>query len=152
MFEKRTSFTHGLLAFQAFWGVLEFLTFWLFGPYNMHEVIELKYAALPQASIAEGTIYQRKDGRWAAKYAPATGGPTKYLYGKTKAEVARKLNQYKNLPGVFIRQDASSVPLADYVSHWFRLSQVPARKIHAHTYIPGQTGSFHQGDRNGNDC
>ena len=94
----------------------------------MHEVIELKYAAPSRTSIAEGSIYQRKDGRWAAKYAPMTGGPVKYLYGKTKGEVTRKLKQYKSSSEVLIRQDVSSVPLTDYVERWLKLYKKPSIK------------------------
>jgi integrase len=46
----------------------------------------------------EGTIYQRKDGRWVAKYTtgfhPATGKQVqKSIYGKTRSEVSRKLRE-----------------------------------------------------------
>jgi hypothetical protein len=33
--------------------------------------------------IAEGSVYQRKDGRWVAQYQDARG-KTRYLYRKTK--------------------------------------------------------------------
>ena len=87
----------------------------------MHEVIELKYAAPSHTGIAEESIYQRKDGRWAAKDTPVTGGQVKYLYGKSKAEVTRKLKLYKSSSEALIRQDISSVSLADYVERWLRL-------------------------------
>lgn len=38
----------------------------------------------------EGSIYRRKDGRWVASVS-VEGGRRKYLYGKTRHEVARKL-------------------------------------------------------------
>ncbi|HZV49173.1 MAG TPA: site-specific integrase [Candidatus Dormibacteraeota bacterium] len=38
----------------------------------------------------EGTIYQRKDGRWCAEL-PQVGGKRKRLYARTREEVARKL-------------------------------------------------------------
>lgn len=52
-------------------------------------------ARSPQGS---GTIRQRKDGRWEARYTvghdPATGKQVqKSIYGKTQAEVSRKLRQ-----------------------------------------------------------
>lgn len=40
----------------------------------------------------EGSIYHRKDGRWCAE-PPHVDGKRKFLYGKTRAEVARKLNR-----------------------------------------------------------
>jgi integrase len=40
----------------------------------------------------EGSIYQRKDGRWAAQYTDAKG-KTRYLYRKTKAEAKKALRE-----------------------------------------------------------
>jgi hypothetical protein len=41
----------------------------------------------------EGSIYRRKDGRWVGQYDLCTdiGKKTKYIYGKTRKEVAAKL-------------------------------------------------------------
>jgi integrase len=39
----------------------------------------------------EGSVLKRKDGRWQARY--EVGGKRKYIYGKTRAEVAKKLNE-----------------------------------------------------------
>jgi integrase len=39
----------------------------------------------------EGSIYKRKDGRWSAALV-VDGGKRRYLYGKTRQDVARKLN------------------------------------------------------------
>ena len=35
----------------------------------------------------EGSIYQRKDGRWVAKYRDEAMAKPQYLYGSTEAEV-----------------------------------------------------------------
>jgi integrase len=35
----------------------------------------------------EGSIYRRKDGRWVGQY--EVGGKCRYVYGKTRKEVAR---------------------------------------------------------------
>ena len=48
----------------------------------------------------EGSIYQRKDGRWCCQviigYTPE-GKPTrKYVYGKSRQEVAQKLTLYNH--------------------------------------------------------
>jgi hypothetical protein len=41
----------------------------------------------------EGSIYRRKDGRWVGQYDLRTdhGNKTKYIYGKSRKEVATKL-------------------------------------------------------------
>mgnify|MGYP000688945060 FL=1 len=36
----------------------------------------------------EGSIYQRKDGRWVAKYRDEAMAKPQYLYGSTEAEFA----------------------------------------------------------------
>src|SRR5215208_669057 len=42
--------------------------------------------------MSEGSVYQRKDGRWVAKYKDAHG-TWRYLYRKTKAEARQALRQ-----------------------------------------------------------
>jgi integrase len=42
----------------------------------------------------EGSVTKRKDGRWQARY--QVNGKRKYIYGKTKTEVAKKLNTALN--------------------------------------------------------
>jgi integrase len=42
--------------------------------------------------VSEGSVFQRKDGRWCAKYEDAKG-KTRYLYRKTKAEAKQALRQ-----------------------------------------------------------
>ena len=41
----------------------------------------------------EGSIYRRKDGRWVGQYNLQTepGKKTRYVYGKTRKDVAAKL-------------------------------------------------------------
>jgi integrase len=43
----------------------------------------------------EGSIYRRKDGRWVGQYTiyTAKGPKYRYLYDKTRAEVAEKLTK-----------------------------------------------------------
>jgi hypothetical protein len=38
----------------------------------------------------EGSIYKRKDGRWVAVY--TVEGKKRYIYARTRKEVARRLN------------------------------------------------------------
>ena len=39
----------------------------------------------------EGSIYRRKDGRWVGQY--EVNGKRRYVYGRTRKEVAEKLNR-----------------------------------------------------------
>ncbi len=39
----------------------------------------------------EGTLFQRRDGRWQASFVPKSGGKRRYVYGKTKGEALDKL-------------------------------------------------------------
>ncbi len=39
----------------------------------------------------EGTLFQRRDGRWQASFVPKSGGKRRYVYGKTKSEARDKL-------------------------------------------------------------
>ncbi len=60
----------------------------------------------------EGSIYQRSDGKWCASVT-LDGGKRKVLYGKTRQEVAKKLNQAlqareQGLPVLSERQTVAS--------------------------------------------
>lgn len=46
-------------------------------------------------SYGEGSVYQRKDGRWVAKYKSEEMIKPHVLYGKSEAEVKRKLREFK---------------------------------------------------------
>lgn len=43
----------------------------------------------------EGSVYQRKDGRWVGKYKDEKMLKPRYVYGKTEAEARRKLREFK---------------------------------------------------------
>ena len=77
-----------------------------------------------------GTIRQRKDGRWEARFTvghdPATGKQVqKSIYGKTQAEVSKKLRQYcKEVddgtykePVKYSVKDWASIWLSDYTTN-----------------------------------
>ena len=68
----------------------------------------------------EGSIYQRKDGRWVGQYLVYTekGPKYRYLYGKTRQEVARKLTKaMADRDGGFIF-DAGALTLGEYLDRW----------------------------------
>ena len=65
----------------------------------------------------EGSIYQRKDGRWVAKYKDDHMSRPHYLYGKTETEVKRKLRALKRdtAHGII---ESKKVYFSDYADKW----------------------------------
>jgi len=65
---------------------------------------------------AEGSLYQRKDGRWVAQYTDLKG-KTRYLYRKTKTDAKRALRQ-----ALKARDDnyvpADKLTLGIYLDEW----------------------------------
>lgn len=71
----------------------------------------------------EGSIYQRKDKKWVAQMTvgrdPTTGKPKKrYFYGKTRNEVATKLNEAINKCNKGILCEPSKLTLAEWLDTW----------------------------------
>jgi len=71
----------------------------------------------------EGTIYQRKDGKWCGQITigtnPKTGKPKrKTFYGNTRKEVARKMTELKHklFTGTYI--EPSNMPLKEWLNRW----------------------------------
>jgi integrase len=60
----------------------------------------------------EGSIYRRKDGRWVAQY--EVGGKRRYIYGKTRKEVATKLTKAMAERDAGMVFDAGSLRLGLY--------------------------------------
>lgn len=65
----------------------------------------------------EGTVYQRKDGRWEAAIT-LEGGHRKRIYGKTRREVQNKLSEalHAQQQGRLVAEPAQRVN--DYLKHW----------------------------------
>ena len=73
-----------------------------------------------KCSNGEGSIYRRKDGRWVGQYLVYTdkGPKYRYLYGRTRQEVARKLTKaMADRDGGFIF-DAGTLTLGEYLDRW----------------------------------
>src|SRR5215218_4220542 len=68
----------------------------------------------------EGTIYRRKDGKWATQYTvyTAEGRKRKTLYGKTRSEVAAKLTKAMTDRDGGLLFDAGSLTLGEYLDRW----------------------------------
>src|SRR5579859_2835301 len=79
----------------------------------------------------EGTVFQRKDGRWVAEIT-LEDGSRKPLYGKTQEEVIAKLKQaeYEKRQGILATGPKQK--LGDYLIYW--LDQVHKRRIGANSY------------------
>ena len=66
----------------------------------------------------EGTITQRKDGRWQAQISIKVTGKRKTLYGKTKKEVQEKLRVAINEQKQGILATGPRQTLAVYLPYW----------------------------------
>jgi hypothetical protein len=64
----------------------------------------------------EGSIYRRKDGRWVGQY--EVGGKRRYIYGKTRKEVAGKLTRVMADRDAGMTFDAGSLRVGDYLDRW----------------------------------
>jgi hypothetical protein len=74
--------------------VLESNIFSGFSPRIHKDLLHLNYTLrreLLRSSRGEGSVYQRKDGLWVARYVAA--GKRKYVYGKSKKAVTDKLRE-----------------------------------------------------------
>src|SRR5215211_8891774 len=68
----------------------------------------------------EGSIYQRKDGRWVGQYTVHTAKGPKYcyIYGKTRKEVAEKLTKRMADRDSGLIFDAGKMTLGEYLDRW----------------------------------
>src|SRR6266566_3095140 len=79
----------------------------------------------------EGTVFQRKDGRWVAELT-LEDGKRKPLYGKTQEEAIAKLKQaeYEKRQGILATGPKQK--LGDYLIYW--LDEVHKRHIIPNSY------------------
>lgn len=78
-------------------------------------------------SNGEGSLAKRKDGRWQAAY--TVGGKRKYIYGRTRKEVAKKLRD------ILTDSDGTYYPdieIKDYLTRW--LGDSVKGSVRARTY------------------
>jgi len=64
----------------------------------------------------EGSIYRRKDGSWVAQY--TTGDKRRYIYGKTRKDVAARLNKAIAERDSGIVYDSENLKAADCLARW----------------------------------
>ena len=93
----------------------------------------------------EGSIYRRKDGRWVGQYLvyTANGPKYRYLYGKTRQDVSKKLTKAMADRDGGITFDAGTLAVSEYLDRWMkdsvrgtvRLSTVERHEINVRVHI-----------------
>ena len=71
----------------------------------------------------EGSVYQRKDGRWAAAaFVPTEGGKAErvQVYARTRAEASKKLRKLLDSAERQIRATPANLTVAMYFDEWLR--------------------------------
>ncbi|CAM5632984.1 Site-specific integrase OS=Streptomyces tendae OX=1932 GN=GUR47_26175 PE=4 SV=1 [Streptomyces tendae] len=84
----------------------------------------------------EGTIYQRKDGRWeAAGYVLAADGTRKRVrvYGTTRREAADKLTEKISDSNRGLPVATADSTVGDYLTYW--LNGVAAHRLRENTHV-----------------
>lgn len=80
----------------------------------------------------EGSVYQRKDGKWAAVITVGVkenGKPDrKFLYGKTRKEVADKLREAQNKLDVGVIPGGDTVLFSAWIRNWLEVVIKPGIK------------------------
>ena len=64
----------------------------------------------------EGSIYRRKDGRWVGQY--EVNGKRRYVYGRTRKDVAEKLNKAIAERDAGLVFDAKNLSVGEYLDRW----------------------------------
>src|SRR5829696_4577670 len=64
----------------------------------------------------EGSIYRRKDGSWVAQY--TAGDKRRYIYGKTRKDVAARLSKAIGERDSGIVYDSENLKVAGYLDRW----------------------------------
>ena len=64
----------------------------------------------------EGSIYRRKDGRWVGQY--EVNGKRRYVYGRTRKDVAEKLNKAIAERDAGLVFDAKNLSVDEYLDRW----------------------------------
>lgn len=78
----------------------------------------------------EGSIYRRKDGRWVGQY--EVGGKRRYVYGKTRKEVASRLTKAVTDGNEGLVFDSEHLTVAQYLDRWLDSIRDTVRE---HTWV-----------------
>jgi hypothetical protein len=88
----------------------------------------------------EGSVYQRKDGRWvAAAYVPVIGGGIRRqaVYAKTRAEASKKLRELLDRAEKHMPVAPASLSVASYLDEWL---------IHVKQHVRATTWVAYEGN------
>jgi integrase len=87
----------------------------------------------------EGSIYRRKDGRWAGQCTvqTITGPKRKAIYGKTRSEVATKLAKAMAESENGIAFDAGKMTVGAYLDSW--LTDSVRGNVRPSTFVRSET-------------
>jgi integrase len=83
----------------------------------------------------EGSVYQRKDGRWVGQFTDHNtipGGKVRYVYGKTQQEALKKLREEMTRAESGLMPEAGSTTLGNYLDWW--LENIVRNKVAHRTY------------------
>lgn len=81
----------------------------------------------------EGSIYQRKDGKWCAQYIDCLGRK-RYLYGKTQQTVRKKLQEAIRQSDAGISLEPKRISFASWVKEWLDVYQKPTIRDSTYSY------------------
>jgi integrase len=93
------------------------------------QLTEVVVAARRRGS-GEGSIYRRKDGQWVGQY--EVGGKRRYVYGKTRKEVASKLTKAVTDGNEGLIFDSEHLTVAQYLDRWLDSIRDTVRE---HTWV-----------------
>lgn len=82
---------------------------------------ECKRSNNNQRDKGDGTVYQRKDGRWVARFRPPTANKPIYAYAKTEREARKKLQDLRRSVKVVTKKDF----LAPCIESWMHTFKYP---------------------------
>ncbi len=88
----------------------------------------------------EGSVYQRKDGRWvAAAYVPVVGGTLlrRSVYAKTRAEASGKLRELLDRASKNIPAPPANLTVAEYLVEWL---------LHVKPHVRPSTWTAYEGN------
>ena len=97
---------------------------------------EERMARRGRRANGEGSVYQRKDGRWIAQlcvgFTPAGRPRYAYRYAKTQKEAVARLDELRREHAQGLSVDAKRQTVADFLQKW--LEEVARPRVRPKTY------------------
>lgn len=87
----------------------------------------MEKASAQRRGYGDGSVYQRKDGRWVARLM-LPGKNTVYRYAKTEPAAKRLLRELKQSPEVLAKTNAKIISVHDYFKQWLSVFKMPTLK------------------------